>query len=313
MARSGLPILDDLKEFDIDSATVSLWAFKGPRGPVSFPPAYSAYWAETTDDVDLALKEVVKEQRGFIEETIDYGLLSQNNEASALLIAKDETYADSLVDAAVAETENRRARDAANLRNAKFYLIKLVYNDSILFAVRRAGNAWSTKRAVSARSIFFADNRLDLDDRPHFDIERTVDFFIFGGHVLILSKQRFESILRYKQAHQGDFNELQAEPEFAGAFVDLVPLVQHVGVNKIQLRRMSAVRQKAHYRNADFMAHLRQRHREYGFTFEFDTEGRIVATAETSSQVITALLDHRLASAFSGRIYDVPDAKPVTV
>jgi hypothetical protein len=86
-----------------------------------------------------------------------------------------------------------------------------------------------------------------------------------------------------------------------------------VGVNKIRLRRMSAVRQKGHYRDAEFMDRLRQHHAEYGFTLQFDEDGKIVVTDETSSQIITALLDHRLASGFSKRIYDVPSTVPVPI
>jgi hypothetical protein len=308
-----VPILDDLKSFDVDAATTSLWVFKSPRGPSNAPPIYSGHWVETTEGVDTALKETVKDQRARIEETIEYGLLAQNNEASALLIAKEETNGGPLVDAAAAETENRRVLRAERLQNTAFYLIKMVHNNDVLFAIRRTDSGWKTKRAMSARSIFFADNMLDLDNRPHFDLEKTIDFFIFAETILILNKGHFESILRYKEANLGDFRELQDEPEFANIFVDLNPLVQHVGVNKIQLRRMSAVRQKAYYRNSEFMNRLRQRHGEYGFTFQFDADGRIVATPETSSQIITALLDHRLRSGFSDQTYDVQDATPVTV
>lgn len=240
-------------------------------------------------------------------------MLTENNEASALLIRKDETHAGLLVDAAAGETEPKRAQNAERLRNASFYLIKMVHEQTVVYAIRRTTGAWKTKRALSARSIFFADHRLDLDERPHFDLEKTIDFFIVGEHLLVLNKGNFESTLRYKAAHANDFVELQAEAEFAAVFVELAPLVQHVGVNKIQLRRMSAVRQKAHYRNQEFMDRLREHHAEYGFTFQFDAAGRINATAETSSQIVTALLDHRLASGFSGRVYDVPDAKPVTI
>jgi hypothetical protein len=218
-----------------------------------------------------------------------------------------------LVDAAAGETEPKRAQSAERLRNAAFYLIKMVHNHTVVYAIRRTTGGWKTKRVLSARSIFFADHRLDLDERPHFDLEKTIDFFIIGEYLLILNKGNFESTLRYKAAHANDFVALQAEAEFAAVFVDMAPLVQHVGVNKIQLRRMSAVRQKAHYRNAEFMNRLRVHHTEYGFTFQFDAAGRIVATTETISQIVTALLDHRLSSGFSGRVYDVPDAKPVTI
>jgi hypothetical protein len=308
-----MPALDDLKAFDLDAATISLWVFKGPQGPSNVPPKYTGYWVETTDGVNAALRDTVNHERTRIEEPIEYGLLTENNEASVLLIAKDETNAGLLVEVSASETETKRVQNPERMRNATFYLIKMIHNDTILYAVRRTTTGWQTKRALSARSIFFADNKLDIDNRPHFDLEKTIDFFIFGEELLILHKRNFESTLRYKAAHANDFAELQAEAEFASVFVDLTPLVQHVGVNKIQLRRMSAVRQKAHYRNKEFMGRLRQHHAKYGLTFQFDVDGRIVATTETSSQIITALLDHRLASEFSRQIYDVPDAKPVTI
>jgi hypothetical protein len=47
--------------------------------------------------------------------------------------------------------------------------------------------------------------------------------------------------------------EAKRQPDFAAVFSDLAPLIQHVGVNKIRLRRMSAVRQKGHYRDGEFM------------------------------------------------------------
>ena len=77
------------------------------------------------------------------------------------------------------------------------------------------------------------------------------------------------------------------------------------------MRRMSAVRQKKHYRDTEFMSRLQQHQAEFGLEIQFDGDGKIVATLETSSQIITALLDHRLVSGFSQKIYDVQDAKPV--
>ena len=308
-----MPILDNLKAFDVNAASISLWVFKGPYGSSDAPPIYTGYWVQTSDSVDAALRETVNAERNRLGETIEYGLLAQNNEESALLIAKDETNADLLVEIVAAETAAKRAQSVKRLQNASFYLIKLTHNDVILYAVRRTKSAWKTKHAITACSIFFAENGLDLDNRPHFDLENTIDFFVFGEELLILHKVHFESTLRYKEAHVDDFLTLQGEPDFAYGFTDLAPLVQHVGVNKIRLRRMSAIRQKGHYRDAAFMERLRQHHAEYGFTLHFDADGKIVLTAETSSQIITALLDHRLASGFSQHVYDVPSTVPVQV
>jgi hypothetical protein len=93
----------------------------------------------------------------------------------------------------------------------------------------------------------------------------------------------------------------------------MAPLIEHVGVNKIHLRRVAALRQYGNYRNLEFMILFRQHSTEYGFTIPFDSDGRMVITPETVPQVLTALLDHRLRSAFSKRIYDVPSATPLAI
>jgi hypothetical protein len=306
-----MPALQDLKGFNLDAAQVTLWVFKGPTGPSDAAPSYSGHWVETTNDVDAALKQVVDDERSRLEETLEYGLLAQNNEASALSISTVETHAGLIVDATAAETEQRRTRDSRHLFNSKMYVIKLVSGGTVVHAVRKTDRGWATRRRRSVRSFVYDDNELAVDDRPHFEIERSIDFFVVGGDILILNKGHFESALRYKQAHQDDFQQLQGEAEFAGIFVDLQPLIDHVGANKIQLRRAAAIRQKGHYRDANFMARLRQRHAEFGLNLQFDNAGRIQVTPQTCVDVITALLDHRLASAFSSLVYDVPSSVEV--
>lgn len=96
-------------------------------------------------------------------------------------------------------------------------------------------------------------------------------------------------------------------------FVDMAPLIAHVGANKIQLRRACAIRDKGHYRDMGFMDRLRANQAEYGLMITFDANGRIIATPETCAQIMTALLDHRLKSGFSTLVYDVQDTTPIKV
>jgi hypothetical protein len=308
-----LALLDDLKSFNIADATVSLWVFKSPRGSADEPPIYTGHWVEITDGVIAALKETANNERNRIEEIFAYNLLAQNNETSALSIQKVDTNAGILTTAVSAETASKRVSKQKQLLNSTFYVIKLVHENSLLYAVRRTTSAWKTKRALSALSLLFIEDRLDVDERPHFDLEKSIDFFIFNDNLIILSKGHFESVLRYKEAHAADFLELQAEPAFANLFVDMGPLIEHVGVNKIRLRRVSALRQEGNYRDPAFMTLFRELHAEYGFTIQFDESGKMVVTPETGSEVLTALLDHRLRSAFSKRVYDVPSAIPVAI
>jgi hypothetical protein len=100
---------------------------------------------------------------------------------------------------------------------------------------------------------------------------------------------------------------------FSGLFTDLQPLVDYVGSNKIQLRRASAIRQKANYKNAQFMQRLRAECGGLGFKIKFDKDGRIVPTSETCRDIFQALLDHRLESRLSQRLYDVENTSDVSV
>lgn len=305
--------LDTVRDFDIANAVVTLWTFRGPTGPAQGDPKYSGRWVRTTANVDEALKTTFTDEVNRIEEVKNYSLLEENHETSALLIGLDETHAGYILEQSAAETQSRQASRQEHIANSTFYLAKLSLQDSVVYGVRKTDQTWKTKRARNVRALVYSDGELDVDDRPRFDISRTFDFLISGSEILCLSKRNFESILRYKVAHENDFAELQSEPEFAMAFSDMTPLIEFVRNNKIQLRRTSAIRQKGHYKEVGFMENLRQRHMECGLTLGFNGEGQIVPTPDTCSDIVTALLDHRLTSRFSERYFDVPSSKEVEV
>jgi len=251
--------------------------------------------------------------RAEIEEVQEYGLLAQNNEGSALSITTLETHAGLVVQQAAEEIDPKRVRRLKEIQNSTFYVVKLVSGDTVIHAVRKTDATWHTKNARNKMTVYFVDQQLGLDDVPRFDLFSSIDFFIVGDGILIRNKAHFESILSYKEAHKDDFAALQAEDEFTAIFSDLGSLRAHIGENKIQLRRASAIRQKGHYKDANFMINLRGRYAEFGLNLLFDATGRIVPTADTCRDIIVALLDHRLESGFSKNIYDVPDARPVAV
>lgn len=297
-------------EFDIPRSTVSVWLFKkSPR--TGGPPKFAGRWVDTNAELDTALREALQEERSRITEVIEYGLLAQNNEASALRIEVDETYAGLLIAETAGETAEKQVVGIQEIQNTDFYVIKLVRGRSVLYAVRRADSSWESKKAAGVLNAIFRNRRLGLEESPSFRLARYVDFFIIGGHVIISHKRHFESILSYKQAHADEFTALQAEAQFAGLFTTLAPLVSFIGTNKIHLRRACAIRTKGHYRNPAFMTRLRQDHARYGLTLVFGGDGRLVPTAETCADIIRALLDHRLLSPFSATVYDVPDATAI--
>lgn len=299
-----------LNDFDIQNAGLTVWLFKKSGGGAGAAPTYTGRWT-TEDDLNVALKASIEEARGRIEEVQEYGLLTQNNEGSALLIDTAETHAGLIVGQSANPLPQKKVKNEKEVINTDFFVVRLTDGDNVLHAVRRTDGSWKTKQRKGLIDIGFRDNALELDKAPSFSLSKYVDFFIAADRIIIPHKANFEAVLSYRQAHANDFVDLQAENDFIQIFADLAPLATFVGSNKIHLRRMCSIRQKGHYKDQTFMVKLRQHHAAHGLTLQFDAEGLIVCTPDNCRDVITALLDHRLASAFSENVYDVPDATRV--
>jgi isochorismate synthase EntC len=306
-----MAIPNEFAAFDVANANVTVWAFKKSGGAAGTQPTYTGRWVATDVALDAELRAAVASELARIEEVNPYGLLAQNNEASALSISADETFAPLIVAATADALAQRRATSLKQLQNSDFYALRLVSNGVVLHAVRKTDSSWRAKKRLAVIDALFQDETLTLEETPPFTLSRSIDFFVLGNQILISNKANFESVLKYRQAHADDFQALQLEPDFINLFTNIAALVAHVGTNKIQLRRACAIRAKGHYRDADFMDRLRQHHAHYHLTIQFDGAGLIDPTPETCADIITALLDHRLSSAFSQAIYDVPDATQV--
>lgn len=300
-----------LKDFDIPNAALTVWLFKKSAGAAGAAPTYTGRWITTEDDLNVALKASIGEARDRIEEVQEYGLLAQNNEGSALLIDTAETHADLIVAQSANPLPHKKVKNEKEVINTDFFVVRLNDGDNVLHAVRRTDGSWKTKQRKGLLDIGFRDNALELDKTPSFSLSKNVDFFVAGNRIIIPHKTNFEAVLSYRQAHANEFVELQAENEFTQIFSDVAALTAFVGSNKIHLRRMCSIRQKGHYKDAAFIAKLMLHHAAHGLSLEFDANGLIVCTPANCRDVITALLDHRLASAFSENVYDVPDATKV--
>ncbi|NNU62271.1 Kiwa anti-phage protein KwaB-like domain-containing protein [Ochrobactrum soli] len=305
-----MTLIQEMKNFNIEEASTTLWTFK-KQSQKDAPPQFNGHWVDTTAEMETELKNIVKQQLAQITEEQAYSLLAQNNEGSVLTITEAETHVGFVKDQFANELPRRKVRNVTTLLNCVFYVIKLVYDGNVLYAAKKTDNTWKSKTAKNVITAIFSDTQLELTADENFRIQKNVDFFGFNDNLAVRHKANFESILNYKAAHEQDYAEMQVAADFMKVFDDLAPLTAFIGSNKIHLRRMSAIRQKAFYADTTFMDNLRKYHKQYGLNIQFDGEGRIVPTEETCRDIIAALLDHRLSSAFSGNIYDVPDATQV--
>ncbi|PRA52023.1 MULTISPECIES: Kiwa anti-phage protein KwaB-like domain-containing protein [Pseudomonas] len=301
--------LRTLKAFDVLNSTVTLWIFK--KSTRAGQLVYTGRWVETSEILDSKIKENVSSAILSIEEIREYSLLAENNETSVLSIPVDETHAGQLVQECVARDE-KKIKKIKDIQNAQFYVIRLTFNDQqSLYAVKSTDDSWKLRKLSGAYRAAFKDNALDLDETPTFNISKHIDFFIFNDDVIAKAKKKTESILNYKEAHKEDFTALKLEPNFSSLFSNMDAINNYVGENKMQLRRASAIRQKAHYNNDIYIQNIRDNAVEMRLPIDFDANGKIVPTAENCKFIFLALLNHRLFSRFSGEYYDVQNTENI--
>ncbi|TCQ02113.1 uncharacterized protein DUF4868 [Rhizobium sp. PP-F2F-G36] len=297
--------LADLKAFDIQNSEVTLWTFKGTS------PKINGHWIETTDDLDHQLKAIFSNQLGQLTEAQDYTLMAQNNEGSVLSLPADETDIEAVITAIANKHRRRRISDVKTLQNARFYVVKLAHDGQFVLGIRKTDKSWKTRSAANILTAIYKDRELDVLEDEGFKIHKSFDMFYVNEDILICNKRNFEIVLAYRAAHENDFSEMKQESEFQGVFESFDVLGDFVSSNRVHLRRMSAIREKGFYKDLTFMDNLRAHFQEFGLNIQFDDAGKIVPTAETCRDILTALLDHRLRSGFSGNTYDVPDATQV--
>lgn len=301
--------LKQLHDFDIDSSTVTLWVFK--KYSRDGRAIYSGKWIELSDNLDPAMKAAANAALAGIEEVKEYDILALNHESSALTMPSDETDLPMILDQISDELPEKRVRKLKDIDNAKFYVVKFVTGESVLYGIRKTDDSWRAKKASGIISVIYANDSLELDENKSFNVSKHFDFFVLDGKAFITNKQSFESTLSYRQAHIDSFQALQQEKEFFDVFASIQPLIEYVGSNKIHLRRVCAIQQKGHYKNPIFMQNLRLHHPALNLAIVYDPNGKIVATVDGCRDIFQALLDHRLASRLSDKLYDVQSTEDV--
>lgn len=297
-----------LKDFSIEDARAIIWVFKKSTTPGEPPaPVFTGRWIPSDAALGDALIEAFDVARNSIDEVFDYSILEQNNEASVLRLESLETHADSIIDSITDELDFKKAKKTKELQNAFFYVVKIINDDGAVYCFRKCDGSWSAKKSGGFLFATYKDDMLSLEVEPKFNVSKAFDFFVINGTIFAKNKSAFESILSYKQGHVDDFSTLCEEPEFNAVFSGFEPIAEYVGNNAMQLRRMSAIKQKGHYKNPDFLVSLKLNYVAYGLRLEYDDNGKIVPTIETCPDIFQALLDHRLKSHHQ-TLYDVQSA-----
>jgi hypothetical protein len=307
MAANG--DLVSFKNFPVQEAMLELWVFK--KRSTEQGALYTARWVATDPDLQTALKNVVTGYQAKYAEVEAYTLLAQPTENGFLHVEAIDTNFQSLKDLVDRPSAEHRARAIKDLNNAAGYVVRLSFENSILYGIRRTTPGWKSKRARGQLYSVFRDETLAMEPSPTFALDATYDFFAIGSGLLVPNKLSFESLLSYKRTYQHALAELSATPAFSNVFTSLDTITAYVGTNTTHLRRMATILDKALYNRPDYMGRLREVSNAQGWPIQFNEDGKIIPTVETMKDIMQVLLDHRLFSQLSLSTYDVPSATQV--
>jgi len=299
---------ESLRAFNFADSSMHLWVFKRSSTAIKF----SARYAQTDESLNALLLGVVQAEMARITEYSDYTYLAETNENSCLateIVGSDFEHLKAMVDRPEPDWRVQNIRD---LKNASGYIVKFTHNGQTIYAVKRSAPNWKTSYLKSYINIIFSNGELSAAEDNGFTIEKTFDFYAVGTTMFIANKRAFESVMEHRASYAQAFTNLQATAAFASLFTDLQPLVNYVGTNSIQLRRMARIEERALYTRPGFLPAVYSVSVRRGWGINFDpTNGRLIPCEQTAKTIMQVLLDHRLLSEVTDLIYDVPDATQI--
>ena len=294
-----------LKNFDFQNSLAHLWIFKQSSTEIK----YRAFYVQADGQLTNQLKEFVTDEVNRIIEQSPYSYISQTNENSCLSILQEETdfnFLKAQVDQIEAE---HRAQNVRELKGAKGYVIKFINNGLTIYAVKRSTSTWKTAYKKKYINMIFSNGELSSVEDNSFSIEKNFDFYVLNGAIFISNKRGFESALKHKSSYTQAFLQLQQSQAFNSIFTNIDPIIEYVGSNSIQLRRMAVVEEKGIFSLPNFLPNLQAANLQHGWGINFDNgSNRIIPCEQTIRVIMQVLLDHRLMSQITENIYDVPDA-----
>ena len=224
----GQEALAQLRAFDVENATLSMWTLKKSNSRQS---RFRAQAVVVSDDLRTELKRIAADAIERREEVEDYGLLVQTNDTSCLYLGADETLFPMIGVLVDAPPDEHQIEDAEDLVGSAAYLVRMEHQANTLYCVCRLSGDWTTKERRTRVKVVFTRTELDLAQDDVFAISKHFDFFVLNDNILVVNPKNFESLLEYKMTYISSFAELKADGGFQAAFADMAALETFIGTN----------------------------------------------------------------------------------
>ncbi|NID05890.1 DUF4868 domain-containing protein [Luteibacter jiangsuensis] len=299
---------DAFRAFDFGAANVQLWVFRQSTTDRKF----KALSVRTDAELDGLLKEFAMSEIERITEFLPYSYLSQVNENGCLAVSVDETNFAFLQAAVDLPPQEHQATQRKHLVGVTGYVVRFEHDGQTVYATRRSPQSWKTKHQKGrVINMAFRNGELSAVEEKDFSLDPHFDLFCYDGMAFIANKKGFESVMQYKTGYVEAFSQMQNKPEFIALFSDMQILVDAVGANSTQLRRMAVIQEKNLYGDDKFMPSVREVCKKRNWPIKFSDDGKIIPEPETVGVILKILLDQRLLSEVTLKMYDVPDGQVV--
>lgn len=299
---------DALREFDFSNSVAHLWIFK--RSATQY--RFTSFYVQTDQQLNNLLIGVIRGELDRITEWACYTYLAETNENSCLAVPIAGSDFEFLRERVDRPEPDCRIQSIKDLRNAGGYVVKFVRNGQVVYAVKKSTSNWKTSYLKTHINIVFRNGELSAAQDNAFAIEKYFDFYAFEQTLFIVSKRAFESAMEHRASYEEAFVSMQQNPDFSALFTSLHPLIEYVGTNSIQLRRMARIQERSLFTRPGFLAAVQAVSERRGWGLNFDpATNRLVPCDQTVRTIMQVLLDHRLLSEVTDLIYDVPDATEV--
>jgi hypothetical protein len=297
-----------LRAFDFANSVIHLWVFKRKASQHRF----SSFYVQTDSQLNGLLLDTVRREVDRISEWANYTYLSETNENSCLASPIGGSDFEFLKECVDRPEPDCRIRSIKDLKNAVGYVVKFVHNNQVVYAVKKSAGNWKTSYRKTLINVVFRKGELSAAEDNGFAIEKYFDFYAFDQTMFIASKRAFESSMQHRASYALAFVDLQANAVFSSLFIDMQPMIDYIGTNSIQLRRIAEIEKRSLFNTPGFLAAVQavSTRRGWGLNFE-PTTNRLIPCDQTIKTIMNVLLDHRLLSEVTDLIYDVPDATQV--
>lgn len=281
--------------FNTNDSVVALWVFKSSK---------KRFFTVKIGSLLIDhLKTLPSKSFEKINTLTQYDAAASQNKDVALTYKKAIASWNSILDHLKQPVEKRYVRTIAGLQNNFAYIATFKHEGKVLYAAKKISTNLGSKKSSSFIDSIFNGETLELTSNPVFGISKLIDFYYIEDTFYILNKDNFESILGFRELYKKEYEELINSQEFNDLFEGIPVLQNYVKDNATQLGRMYSIKQKAKFKDKDYMKAFF----EYNETEKWGIQvknGKIIFTEEKVRDIINIMLGHRVKSLCDREISD---------